>query len=155
MDNVPSDLVEISDLVEALLPFLVILGVVFYGVALARNGNMAAVTVSDREISIEPRGVFKFLSFRWNLRIPVETIAWVSVVDAGAIDPPIFRFGATAFPGLITGTFAGPDGRSYWLTSQRGPALRINLSGGPLMYIVVQVGDPRAVAASIRQMRRA
>jgi hypothetical protein len=145
----------ISDLVEALLPVLVILGVVFYGVALARNGNLAEVTVSDREISIEPRGVFKFLSFRWNLRIPAETIAWASVIDAGAVDPPSVRFGATLFPGLITGTFAGPDGRSYWLTGQRGPALRINLSDGPLMYVVVQVGDPKAVATSIRQMGRA
>ena len=130
------------------------MAVIVYGVVQAKNGDLARVTVSEAEVVIKPRGVFIFLSFRWSIRIPIESIEWASVIKTNDVDPPGMRFGATFFPGLIAGTFLGSDGRSYWLTGQRGTALQIELDDGPLAFVVVQVADPNAVAVRIRSFGR-
>jgi len=139
-----------SDLLRVTLPLVVILGVVLHGVALAKSGDLAEISVSEREILIRPRGVFKFLSLRWSLRLPSEAVSRVSVVLPGGVRAPGLRYGAVFFPGLTAGTYMAPDGTSYWLTGQPQPALEITLNEGPLSYVVVQVADPEAVAARIR-----
>ncbi|GGP79215.1 hypothetical protein [Streptosporangium pseudovulgare] len=145
-----------ADLLTALFPIVVLLALILYGVLHARDGDLADVTVSGREILIRPRGIFKVLSFRWSIRVPADAIAWASVLDIGGLNPPGMRFVATSFPGLTAGTFSGPDGVSYWLTGRDGAALRLELSEGPLDRIVVQVGsDPASLAARIRNMGRA
>ncbi|MEV7969012.1 hypothetical protein AB0O34_23920 [Sphaerisporangium sp. NPDC088356] len=138
-----------------MLPISVLLGLILYGVALARNGDLAEVAISDREIVIRPRGVFKFLSFRWSVRIPAESVAGASVIDTGNVDPPGMRYAATLFPGLVAGTFTGQEGMSYWLSGRRGAALQVNVSDGPLTRVVVQVSDPDAIAQRIRNLARA
>ncbi|MEU6738563.1 hypothetical protein [Streptosporangium sandarakinum] len=145
-----------ADLLTALFPLVALLALILYGVLHARSGDLADVVVSEKEILVRPRGVFKVLSFRWSIRVPADAIAWTSAPDVGDLDPPGMRFGATLFPGLTAGTFFGPDGASYWLTGRSGPALRLELSEGPLDRIVVQAGnDPGSLAARIRNMGRA
>ncbi|WP_405140975.1 hypothetical protein OG589_28965 [Sphaerisporangium sp. NBC_01403] len=144
-----------SDPLQVLFPLVVLLAVVLYGVLLARNGDLAAVVVSEGEVLIKPRGVFKVLSFRWSIRIPADAIAGVHVMDAGDLDPPGMRYGATLFPGLTAGTFIGPQGTSYWLAGRTRRSLRLELTDGPLNRIVVQVGDdPNALAVRIRNLVR-
>ncbi|MEU7886238.1 hypothetical protein AB0B54_12130 [Microbispora bryophytorum] len=139
-----------SDLLQVMLPLAVILGVVLHGVTLAKTGDLAEISVSEREILISPRSVFKILSLRWNIRLPSEAITSVSVVLPGGVQAPGLRYGAVFFPGLTAGTYMAPDGMSYWLTGQRLPALEITLREGPLSYVVVQVRDPEAAATRIR-----
>ncbi|MFF5212734.1 hypothetical protein [Streptosporangium sp. NPDC000396] len=93
------------DMFSGLLPISVVLAVILYGATLARNANLADVAVSDGEVLIKPRGVFRFLSFRWSIRIPAESIEWAAVIDVNSTYPPGMRFGATFFPGLTAGTF--------------------------------------------------
>ncbi|MEV6865661.1 hypothetical protein AB0M44_32265 [Streptosporangium subroseum] len=52
------------DLFSALLLISLLLGLIMYGVIQAKNGDLAEVAVSDAEVVIMPRGVFRFLSFR-------------------------------------------------------------------------------------------
>ena len=140
----------ISDLLQVMLPLAVILGVILHGVALAKTGDLAEISVSEREILIRPRSVFKILSLHWSIRLPSEAISSVSIVLPGGVQVPGLRYGAVFFPGLTAGTYMAPDGMSFWLTGQRLPALEITLNEGPLSYVVVQVRAPEVVAARIR-----
>lgn len=56
--------VVLLDLFSALLLISLLLGLIMYGVIQAKNGDLAEVAVSDAEVVIMPRGVFRFLSFR-------------------------------------------------------------------------------------------
>jgi hypothetical protein len=85
---------------------------------------------------------------------PLTSSRGASGLNVGDLDPPGMRFGATLFPGLTAGTFLGSDGSSYWLTGRDRPALRLELSDGPLNRIVVQAGDdPHSLAVRIRNLR--
>ncbi|MFC5824413.1 hypothetical protein [Nonomuraea insulae] len=142
------------DLLLVMAPLALILGLILHGVAMAKNGDLAEIETSAGEVIIRPRGVLKILSFRWSVRLPVESIAGASVIDIENTTPAGMRYGATLFPGLVAGTFMSPEGPTWWLVGRMRPALEIDLRDGPLNQVVVQVKDPRAAAAQIRALIR-
>lgn len=111
--------------------------------------ELARVEVADGTIRIVPRGVLRWLSFRTRLVLQQDWVRDVRVVACAQLPPAGLRSPGLAVPGLRAGTYRCPETTSYWLVGRAARVLRLDLSGGPVDYVVLQVRDPGAVAARL------
>lgn len=111
--------------------------------------------VVDGALVVRPRGANQWWSLRRRLDVLVR-----DVVDIGvgrAADLPVgLRSPGTSVPGYRAGMYGTGEQRSFWLARRAEDVLVIELRDRPLRRIVVEVDDPEATAARLReQLRRA
>ncbi len=109
--------------------------------------DLARVTAAGGTIRIVPWGVLRVLSFRPLLVLDQESLRQASVVTGAELADPGLRSPGLAVPGLRAGTYRRPEATSYWLVGRAPQLLRIDLSGGPVDYVLLQVRDPGGLAA--------
>ncbi|AMM19363.1 hypothetical protein AX769_03465 [Frondihabitans sp. PAMC 28766] len=111
---------------------------------------MARIDLEADYLVITPRGRWKVLGFRRRMRIPLWTVAKAF----RSTRPEMGRAAGRRWPGTaamggIAGLMKGPSGRSWWLYRYGAPALVVEMNGGELSFVVVDVDDPEAAAATI------
>jgi hypothetical protein len=108
--------------------------------------DLARVTMTGETVRIVPRGVLRLLSFRRELVLARGLLRQVTVAASADLPPGGLRSPGLAVPGLRAGTYRGPDSTSYWLVGRAPRVLRIEVAGGPVDYVLIQVRDPDALA---------
>lgn len=151
------------DALRTMWPGLLIVIVVGLVLILAARGTQGSEGVVDLSVSptgvvIVPRGVWKILSLRNRLVIPLQDIS-DCVRDPRAADnhPVALRLAGTSAPGmsLRAGYMSGPDGRSWWAYRNGSHAIVLTLQNERLSYVVAEVDDPTgAVQRIMRALRR-
>lgn len=114
----------------------------------------ATVSVTDTVLIIAPRGMWKFLSLRRRLEIPLADVAsWNISTRPGREVPVRLRIGGTATGWLLAGTMLGHGRRSWWAHRYGRAALVITLEGNTYAYVVVDVDNPAAVGRAMDAAR--
>ncbi len=116
---------------------------------LGGQADLAHVTLTGNSVRIVPRGVLRLLSFRRELVLDLAGVTGVSVATCAELPPAGLRSPGLAVPGLRAGTYRCPEATSYWLVGRSARVVRIDLAGGPLDYVLVQVRDPDVLAARL------
>ena len=114
---------------------------------LGGQAELAHVTLTGNAVRIVPRGVLRLLSFRRELILDLAQVTRVSVAVCRELPPAGLRSPGLAVPGLRAGTYRCPEATSYWLVGRSARVVRIDLAGGPVDYVLVQVRDPEGLAA--------
>jgi hypothetical protein len=109
--------------------------------------DLARVTMTGEAVRIVPRGVLRLLSFRRELVLARSQLRQVTVAAVADLPPGGLRSPGLAVPGLRAGTYRAPDSVSYWLVGRASRVVRIDVAGGPVDYVLIQVRDPEALAA--------
>jgi hypothetical protein len=135
----------ITVLVALVLPFLAASGWWLGG-----RPDLAYVTTTGTGVRIVPRGALRLVSFRTRLVLDREWVRQVSVAACAELPPPGLRSPGLAVPGLRAGTYRRPEATSYWLVGRAPRVLRLDLAGGPVDYVLMQVRDPDGLATRIR-----
>jgi hypothetical protein len=87
--------------------------------------------------------------------VPVDHVVAAQCVTRPQDDErPGLRLPGTSMPGLLAGTFVGPEGRSFWLVGLGETSVRLDLDDEIYTYLVVDVADPRTTLREIYQARR-
>jgi hypothetical protein len=115
---------------------------------------MMSITVENGAIRIVLDGWDRFLALKSELDIPIEQIAAVRVAPAG-IGPKGIRAPGGAWPGkLYAGTWRGRGYKEFWNARGRKQNwIEIVLTGHEYARVVLEVDDPRALAAQIERAR--
>ena len=116
---------------------------------LGGRGDLARVSLTGDSVRIVPRGVLRVLSFRRELVLRQEWVRRVSVAVCAELPPAGLRSPGLAVPGLRAGTYRCPEAASYWLVGRSARVVRIDLDGGPVDYVLLQVRDPEGLAARL------
>lgn len=111
--------------------------------------GLARVVITPESVRIVPRGVLRLLSFRSQLVLQHRMVRQATVVSCACLPAAGLRSPGSAVPGLRAGTYRCPEATSYWLVGRAPEVVRIDLAGGPVDYVVVQVRDPGKVAAAL------
>jgi hypothetical protein len=116
---------------------------------------LARVEIANGELVVSVEGLDRVLALRSQLRIPLAHVKGVSTDVARIADRfksfAAFRVG-TDVPGLVrAGTFYEQGGWVFWDVHDLASALLIELSHEHFRQLVIQVPDPGATAAAIRQ----
>ncbi|MBO0776943.1 MAG: hypothetical protein J2P34_11575 [Actinobacteria bacterium] len=109
--------------------------------------ELAQVVITPEAVRIVPRGVLRVLSFRSQLLLARRMVRQAAVVTCAGLPAAGLRSPGSAVPGLRVGTYRRPEATSYWLVGRAREVVRIDLAGGPVDYVAVQVRDPGKVAA--------
>ena len=135
--------------ITAVLVVLVLPGAVASGWWLGGLPDLARVSVTGGTIRIVPRGVLRWLSFRPVLVLELGSVRAVSVAISAELAPAGLRSPALAVPGLRAGTYRSAEAASYWLVGRAPRVVRLDLAGGPLDYVLLQVHDPEELAGRL------
>lgn len=111
--------------------------------------ELAHVTMAGETITIVPRGVLRWLSFRRQLVLDLAQVTAASVVEGAGVAAGGLRSPGLAVPGLRAGTYRCPEATSYWLVGRAPRLVRLDLSGGSLNYVLLQVRDPDGLVARL------
>jgi hypothetical protein len=125
------------------------------GAAASRRSELARVRVDGDAVVVKPVGVLKLLALTSGVRLPVSQLAaafWVERPQERY--RPGVRWPGTWLPGLLAGSFRGPEGRSFWVVGRGETSVRLDLDGHGYDYVVVDVADPAAVLSEINRARR-
>lgn len=128
---------------------LVLPALVAGGWWLGARPDLAHIEAAGDVIRIVPRGVLRWLSFRPALVLRQEWVRGAGAVACAELPPAGLRSPGLAVPGLRAGTYRCPEATSYWLVGRAPRVLRLDLAGGPLDYVVLQVRDPDGLAAQL------
>lgn len=132
--------------ITTVLVVLVLPGAVAGGWWFGGLPDLARVSVTGSTIRIVPRGVLRWLSFRPELVLEQESVRAVSVATRAELAPAGLRSPALAVPGLRAGTYRSAEAASYWLVGRATRVVRLDLAGGPVDYVLLQVRDPEELA---------
>ncbi|GGK94532.1 hypothetical protein Sme01_57280 [Sphaerisporangium melleum] len=138
----------------ALLPLIVLLGLLAVAVLRARNGDVARLDVGNDEIVIIPRGIFKLFAFTPRLRVPAGVLSAAYEIDPRSLGVPGMRMGATWFPGVVAGRFHSPQERSFWVWGKGDRAIRLSFDGWTYDYAVVEVADRESALNALSAVSR-
>lgn len=139
-----------------LLVFLVIGLVIAQGVSASRRAALARLRLDGEAVVVEPVGILKLLALSSGLRLPVEHVTAAFQVDRPQERyRPGMRLPGTWLPGLLAGTFQGPEGRSFWVVGRGDTSVRLDVADERYDYVVVDVEDPAQALREINQARRA
>jgi hypothetical protein len=96
----------------------------------------------------------QLLGLRRSFEVPVARIADARVATrTEALAGRGFRAPGTDVPGLIAlGTWRGPRGRQFWNVRRGRRVLVIDLRGGGLSRLVLQIPEPDAGAERLRRL---
>jgi hypothetical protein len=134
---------------------LALAGVLGWGIAASRRQALVRITLDGATILVEPLGVMKLLALTSRLAVPVDHVTAAYAVSRPQDDyRPGLRMPGTWMPGLLAGTFVGPEGRSFWVVGQAGSSVRLDLDDKSYAYLVVDVADPAATLRDIHRARR-
>jgi hypothetical protein len=141
--------------ITALIAFLVIGAVVYQAVVASRRKELARVRVEGAFAVIEPVGIMKLLALTARLEVRLAHMSGVFEVERPQDRyRPGMRLPGTWLPGLLAGTFQGPEGRSFWLVGRGETSVRLDLDDEHYDYIVIDVADPSATLGELKQPRR-
>ena len=117
---------------------------------------MARVRIEGSDLIVDIEGLNKLWALKSRLTIPLAH------VRGATLDPGIVRewkgvrSAGTYMPGLIVaGTFRSQGERIFWDVRDADKAVVIQLREESYARLVLEVGDPRAVVASIEEALRA
>ena len=134
---------------------LVLVGVLAWGRAASRRSALARVTVQGAAVVVEPLGIMKVLALASRIVVPIDhVLAAECVLRPQDDERPGLRLPGTSMPGLLAGTFVGPEGRSFWLVGLGETAVRLDLDDEIYSYLVLDVADPRATMREIYRADR-
>ena len=117
------------------------------------------VQMDDRQITISPLGIHRFLSLSRGVSIPLASIVGVARDSTGFNDSrwlSAFKMGSV-IPGFyVAGSFRpmlGPDRTtSFWLVRHPEKAIRIRLRDHRYSAVTVEVDDPDVWMARIQEV---
>lgn len=104
------------------------------------------------DLVVRLRGLDMLLAFRRTLRIPADHVRGVVVQHRDRLPEVGLRFPGIAVPGVLyAGTFGFGDERSFWNVRRAELLLRVECRpGAEFRRLVLQVGDPTALARKLR-----
>lgn len=111
--------------------------------------ELAHVTMTGDTVRIVPLGILRLLSFRSELVLERCGLGAARVAACAELPAAGLRSPALAVPGLRAGTYRCPEATSYWLVGRAHRVVRLDVPGGPVDYVVLQVRDPEALAARL------
>ena len=133
------------------LGFLALLfGAVFISTA---GRNLADVIVSPTGVTIAPRGMNKFWSFKRRISIPFTSIRSAVVTSGLRNLPKGIRLPGTAIPGIIlAGTYVRKRERSFYVLRDGKEIVLLELEDHVYRRVAVQTRDPHGTVATINQL---
>lgn len=140
----------------AVVIVVVVIGLVIYaGVAASRRPGLARVRLEGDAAVVEPLGVLKLLALTSGVRVPLEHVTAAFQVERPQEHyRPGMRMPGTWLPGLLAGTFRGPEGRSFWVVGRGETSVRLDVVDERYEYVVVDVADPAGTLREINRARR-
>ena len=110
------------------------------------------VKVTDNEVRIIPVGLMRKLALNQEPQLDRREIRRAVAVDRSELPVRGHRVLGTGMPGLAAGRYrSGKSGASFWLAGRAPRLLLIDLEGGPLDFVVLQVRDPGQLAAQLHE----
>ena len=136
--------------------FFVVIGLVISaGVSASRRPGLARVRLDGDMAVVEPLGVLKLLALTSGVRVPLEHVTAAFQVERPQERyRPGMRMPGTWLPGLLAGTFRGPEGRSFWVVGRGETSVRLDVVDERYDYVVVDVTDPAGTLREINRARR-
>jgi hypothetical protein len=115
---------------------------------------MAELIVDGDELVVRLRAVEKLEGVHGEVRVPINSVTSVEVLDdaAGAVHG--FRVG-TGIPGSVAiGTFTSRDSHIFAVVHHDTPrGVRVDLQGAQFDELIVGCDDPDGVASTLRRPR--
>ena len=137
----------------ALAAALVPVAVVAVFLAAASRKSRVDITTDEHSLTVTMLGMEALLCMRRVVSAPLASVRSIDVVDRADLPHPGMRMPGTSLPGVITaGSYGFGDARSFWDIRRGRTLLRIELDPQQAEYcrIVLEVGDPAAVATQLR-----
>ena len=144
--------VIISIVVAVLIVVVLPLTLLMAGRRLAERPDLAQVKVTENEVRIIPVGLMRKLALNQEPQLDRREIRRAVAVDRSELPARGHRVLGTGMPGLAAGRYrSGKSGASFWLVGRAPRLLLIELEGGPLDFVVLQVRDPGQLAAQLHE----
>lgn len=110
---------------------------------------MNTVTLTDRTLLVEPRGLDKLWSFTRRLEVPLEHVRGATV-DTGAVrDRKGVRRPGLGLPGKWAGTWSLDGELAFWNVRGYGDVVVVELAEERFARLVLTVADPRATVDAV------
>lgn len=115
---------------------------------------MAECVVEGDELVVRLRAVEKLEAVHGEVRVPLQSVRAVEVLDDAVGEVHGFRVG-TGIPGSVAiGTFTSRDAYIFAVVHHDTPrGVRVDLEGAQFDQLIVGCDDPEAVAAAVRRPR--
>lgn len=111
-----------------------------------------SLEISQGNLEVHVRGIHKLLAFKGSLSIPLAHISAVQLAPEIPRSEVGLKLLGTGIPGLVrAGTFNGKDGLAFWDVHDHSKAIKIDLHDEKYAYLVIEVDDPEASLAQLRQ----
>lgn len=110
---------------------------------------MNTIAITERELTIEPRGLDKLWGFRRQITVPLEHVRGATFDSGVAAEPTGLRAPGLSLPGKHVGTFRRDGEVTFWNVSDPSRNVVIEFVDEPFDRAVLTVDDPRAVEAAI------
>jgi hypothetical protein len=144
--------VIISIVVAVLIIVVLPLALLMVGRRLAERPDLAQVKIIDNEVRIIPVGLMRRFALNNEVRLDRREIRRAVDVDRSELPARGHRTFGTGMPGLAAGRYrSGTSGASFWLVGRAPRLLLIDMDGGPLAYVVLQVRDPGQLAGQLHE----
>ena len=103
---------------------------------------MNLITVTERELVVEPRGLDKMWSFTRRLAIPLAHVRGATHASGMNREPKGIRAPGLHLPGKWAGTFTRDGERAFWNVSDNDRTIVIELTDEHYARLVLTVDDP-------------
>lgn len=111
---------------------------------------MARIELTPDTLTVHLEGLNKLWALKSRLDIPLARIRRVGPAPA---KPRGLRAPGTRVPGVISaGTYRAWGHTAFWDVRDPAQAIAIDLDGGKYDQVVIQVDDPRAALAAIKEV---
>jgi hypothetical protein len=119
-------------------------------VSMARTPQMR-LQIRDEVLSVRLGFMDALLSLRRSIVVPASEVTAV-LVQPHVTAPPAIRFPGTSLPGFIhAGSYVVGNDQEFWNVRRARLFLAVHLAtGAQFRKLVLQVDDPRSVAAQLR-----
>lgn len=104
---------------------------------------MNTVTITDRTLIVEPRGLDKLWSLTRRLEIPLDHVRGATFDPGANAEPKGFRRPGLHVPGKWAGTFSRDGVLSFWNVGTTGRTVVVELTGERYQRLFLSVEDPR------------
>ncbi len=117
---------------------------------------MATIRIERRSMIIELTRAERLEGLHGDVRVPLEAIRQVDVLDRPLEELHGLRAPGLHIPGrTAVGTWRSRDGRTFVVEHHRARAVRFTLSGSPFDQVIVGSEDPEELAATVERARAA
>lgn len=110
---------------------------------------MNIITLTDKTLFVEPKGLDKLWSFRRKIEIPLVHVRGATLDPGANQEFKGIRAPGLAIPGKWAGTFHKDGDKSFWNVSTPSETIVIELMDEHYARLVLTVDQPRSVVDSI------